>query len=127
MEDTGRRFQGGQGKRPGHSGRHPGIIVRWWTGTEIHPGARIGKGVFIDHAAGVVIGESAIVGDGATLYHGVTLGATGNEKRWKRRPTLESGVFVGSGARIGVTSTLARGFSGRVSPLICARSRGRAV
>lgn len=77
-----------------------GLIVRWWTGTEIHPGARIGKGVFIDHAAGVVIGESAIVGDGVTLYHGVTLGATGNEKNWKRHPTLESGVLVGSGARI---------------------------
>lgn len=76
------------------------LIVRWWTGTEIHPGARIGKGVFIDHAAGVVIGESAIVGDNVTLYQGVTLGATGNENTWKRHPTLEAGVFVGSGARI---------------------------
>lgn len=76
------------------------LIVRWWTGTEIHPGARIGRGVFIDHAAGVVIGESAIVGDNVTLYQGVTLGATGNEKTWKRHPTLEAGVFVGSGARI---------------------------
>jgi serine O-acetyltransferase len=80
--------------------RFLGLLVRWWTGTEIHPGARIGKGVFIDHAAGVVIGESAVVGDGVTLYHGVTLGATGNEKTWKRHPTLEAGVFVGSGARI---------------------------
>ena len=80
--------------------RFLGLVVRWWTGTEIHPGARIGKGVFIDHAAGVVIGESAFVGDGVTLYHGVTLGATGNEKGWKRHPTLEKGVFVGSGARI---------------------------
>jgi serine O-acetyltransferase len=80
--------------------RFLGLVVRWWTGTEIHPGARIGKGVFIDHAAGVVIGESAVVGDGVTLYHGVTLGATGNEKTWKRHPTLEAGVFVGSGARI---------------------------
>lgn len=76
------------------------LIVRWWTGTEIHPGARIGRGVFIDHAAGVVIGESAIVGDNVTLYQGVTLGATGNENTWKRHPTLEAGVFVGSGARI---------------------------
>lgn len=76
------------------------LIVRWWTGTEIHPGARIGKGVFIDHAAGVVIGESAIVGDNVTLFQGVTLGATGNENTWKRHPTLEAGVFVGSGARI---------------------------
>jgi serine O-acetyltransferase len=80
--------------------RFLGLIVRWWTGTEIHPGAKIGKGVFIDHASGVVIGESAVVGDGVTLYQGVTLGATGNEKTWKRHPTLESGVFVGSGARI---------------------------
>ncbi len=80
--------------------RFLGLIVRWWTGTEIHPGARIGKGVFIDHAAAVVIGESAVVGDGVTLYHGVTLGATGNETAWKRHPTLEAGVFVGSGARI---------------------------
>lgn len=80
--------------------RFLGLLVRWWTGTEIHPGARIGRGVFIDHAAGVVIGESAIVGDNVTLFQGVTLGATGNEKTWKRHPTLESGVFVGSGARI---------------------------
>ncbi len=80
--------------------RFLGLIVRWWTGTEIHPGARIGKGVFIDHAAGVVIGESAVVGDNVTLFQGVTLGATGNEKTWKRHPTLEAGVFVGSGARI---------------------------
>lgn len=80
--------------------RFLGLIVRWWTGTEIHPGARIGKGVFIDHAAGVVIGESAVVGDNVTLFQGVTLGATGNEKTWKRHPTLETGVFVGSGARI---------------------------
>lgn len=80
--------------------RFLGLLVRWWTGTEIHPGACLGKGVFIDHAAGVVIGESAIVGDNVTLFQGVTLGATGNEKTWKRHPTLEAGVFVGSGARI---------------------------
>lgn len=76
------------------------LIVRWWTGIEIHPGAQIGKGFFIDHGAGVVIGETAIVGDNVTLYQGVTLGGTGNEKGAKRHPTLESNVFVGSGAKI---------------------------
>ena len=76
------------------------LIVRWWTGVEIHPGAEIGSGFFIDHGAGVVIGETAIVGDNVTLYQGVTLGGTGNEKGKKRHPTLESNVFVGSGAKI---------------------------
>ena len=76
------------------------LVVRWWTGIEIHPGARLGNGVFIDHGMGVVIGESAEVGDNVLLFQGVTLGATGNETTWKRHPTLESGVFVGSGARI---------------------------
>jgi serine O-acetyltransferase len=85
------------------------LLARWWTGTEIHPGARLGKGVFIDHAAGVVIGESAVVGDGVTLFQGVTLGATGNEKEWKRHPTLEAGVFVGSGARILGPVTVGKG------------------
>lgn len=76
------------------------LIVRWWTGIEIHPGASIGRGFFIDHGAGVVIGETAVVGDNVTLYQGVTLGGTGNEKGKKRHPTLESNVFVGSGAKI---------------------------
>jgi serine O-acetyltransferase len=76
------------------------LIVRWWTGIEIHPGARLGNGVFIDHGMGVVIGESAEIGDNVLLFQGVTLGATGKETTWKRHPTLESGVFVGSGARI---------------------------
>jgi len=76
------------------------LIVRWWTGIEIHPGAKIGSGFFIDHGAGVVIGETAVVGDNVTLYQGVTLGGTGNEKGKKRHPTLESNVFVGSGAKI---------------------------
>jgi serine O-acetyltransferase len=76
------------------------LIVRWWTGIEIHPGAKIGSGFFIDHGAGVVIGETAVVGDNVTLYQGVTLGGTGNEKGRKRHPTLESNVFVGSGAKI---------------------------
>lgn len=76
------------------------LIVRWWTGIEIHPGAKIGKGFFIDHGAGVVIGETAEVGDNVILYQGVTLGGTGNEKGSKRHPTLESNVFIGSGAKI---------------------------
>lgn len=76
------------------------LIVRWWTGIEIHPAANIGKGFFIDHGAGVVIGETTIIGDNVTMFQGVTLGGTGNEKTRKRHPTLEDGVFVGSGAKI---------------------------
>jgi serine O-acetyltransferase len=74
-------------------------IARFWTGIEIHPGAEIGRRFFIDHGAGVVIGETAIVGDDVTLYQGVTLGGTGHE-RGKRHPTLRDGVFVGSSAQI---------------------------
>ena len=73
------------------------LIVRWWTGIEIHPAAQIGEGFFIDHGAGVVIGETAVVGKNVTLYQGVTLGGTGNEKSHKRHPTLGDNVFVGSG------------------------------
>ena len=76
------------------------LFVRWWTGIEIHPGATIGRGFFIDHGAGVVIGETTVIGDNVTLYQGVTLGGPGNEKGRKRHPTLESNVFVGSGAKI---------------------------
>jgi serine O-acetyltransferase len=76
------------------------LIVRWWTGIEIHPAANIGKGFFIDHGAGVVIGETTDIGDNVVLYQGVTLGGTGNERDHKRHPTLKSGVFVGSGAKI---------------------------
>lgn len=76
------------------------LIVRWWTGIEIHPGATIGKRFFIDHGSGVVIGETAEVGDNVTLYQGVTLGGTGNEKGKKRHPTVGSNVFIGSGAKI---------------------------
>jgi len=72
---------------------------RWLTGIEIHPAARIGRGVFIDHGMGVVIGETAEVGDDATLYQGVTLGGTGKE-RGKRHPTLGRGVMVGVGAKV---------------------------
>lgn len=74
-------------------------LARFLTGIEIHPGARIGERVFIDHGMGVVIGETAIVGDDCTLYQGVTLGGTG-KARGKRHPTLESKVTVGVGAKV---------------------------
>ena len=73
--------------------------TRWLTGIEIHPGARIGSGVFIDHGTGVVIGETAEVGDNVTMYQGVTLGGTGKE-RGKRHPTLGRDVMVSAGAKI---------------------------
>ena len=69
------------------------------TGIEIHPGARIGKGLFIDHGNGVIIGETAIVGDNVTLYQGVTLGGTGKE-HGKRHPTLCNNVMVSAGAKV---------------------------
>lgn len=72
---------------------------RFFTGIEIHPGAQIGKGLFIDHGMGVVIGETAIVGNNVTLYHGVTLGGTGKEKG-KRHPTVGNNVIIGSGAKV---------------------------
>ncbi|MCI1946508.1 serine O-acetyltransferase EpsC [Clostridium luticellarii] len=74
-------------------------ISRMLTGIEIHPGAKIGKGLFIDHGMGVVIGETAEVGDNVTLYHGVTLGGTGKDTG-KRHPTIGNNVFIGSGAKI---------------------------
>ena len=74
-------------------------IARFLTGIEIHPGAKIGRGVFIDHGMGVVIGETAEVGDGVTLYHQVTLGGVSLKKE-KRHPTLEKRVVVGAGAKI---------------------------
>ena len=69
------------------------------TGIEIHPGATIGKGLFIDHGSGVIIGETAILGNNVTLYQGVTLGGTGKEKG-KRHPTLEDNVMVSAGAKV---------------------------
>jgi serine O-acetyltransferase len=72
---------------------------RFLTGIEIHPGATLGRRVFIDHGMGVVIGETAVIGDDCTLYHGVTLGGTSWNKG-KRHPTLERGVVVGAGAKI---------------------------
>ena len=74
-------------------------VNRGLTGIEIHPGATIGRGVFIDHGMGVVIGETSVIGDEVTLYQGVTLGGTGKE-RGKRHPTLEDRVVVGVGASI---------------------------
>ena len=74
-------------------------ISRWLTGIEIHPGATIGQRVFIDHGMGVVIGETAVIGDDCTLYHGVTLGGTSWNKG-KRHPTLEQGVVIGAGAKV---------------------------
>lgn len=69
------------------------------TGIEIHPGATIGKGLFIDHGHGVVIGETAIIGDNVTLYQGVTLGGTGKEKG-KRHPTIKDNVMISAGAKV---------------------------
>ncbi len=74
-------------------------LARWLTGVEIHPGAKIGRGVFIDHGMGVVIGETAEIGDDVTLYQGVTLGGTGKE-RGKRHPTIGRGTMVGVGAKV---------------------------
>ena len=82
------------------------FLARWYsqrttrkTGIEIHPGATIGKGLFIDHGHGVVIGETAIIGDNVTLYQGVTLGGTGKEKG-KRHPTIGDNVMISAGAKV---------------------------
>ncbi len=74
-------------------------LTRFFTGIEIHPGATIGAGVFIDHGAGVVIGETAVVGDNVIIYQGVTLGGTGKDKG-KRHPTIEDNVMICSGAKV---------------------------
>ena len=74
-------------------------FARFLTGIEIHPGARIGRRFFIDHGMGVVIGETAVVGDDVMLYHGVTLGGK-SRGRGKRHPTLRDGVVVGAGAQV---------------------------
>ncbi len=75
-------------------------LSRFLTGIEIHPAARLGRRVFIDHGMGVVIGETAEVGDDCTIYQGVTLGGTALTRGVKRHPTLERGVTVGAGAKI---------------------------
>jgi serine O-acetyltransferase len=75
-------------------------MSRWLTGIEIHPGARVGRHVFIDHGMGIVIGETAEIGDGTTIYQGVTLGGTSLAKGSKRHPTLGRNVIVGAGAKV---------------------------
>jgi serine O-acetyltransferase len=79
------------------------------TGIEIHPGAKIGKKFFIDHGMGVVIGETAEVGDNVLIYHGVTLGGAGNETSVKRHPTIEDDVIIGAGAKILGPITIGKG------------------
>jgi serine O-acetyltransferase len=83
-------------------------VARWLTGIEIHPGAAIGDRFFIDHGSGVVIGETAVIGDDVTLYQGVTLGGTGKESG-KRHPTLEDCVVVGVGAAVLGNITIGKG------------------
>ncbi|MGA8272906.1 MAG: serine O-acetyltransferase [Candidatus Sulfotelmatobacter sp.] len=87
----------------GHGMRFPARFVsqvtRFFTGIEIHPGAELGRRLFIDHGSGTVIGETAVVGDDVTLYQGVTLGGTGKEKG-KRHPTLGNNISIGSGAKL---------------------------
>ncbi len=88
-----------------YEGKHY-FLARWYsqrtarkTGIEIHPGAKIGKGLFIDHGNGVIIGETAIIGNNVTLYQGVTLGGTGKEKG-KRHPTIGDNVMISAGAKV---------------------------
>ena len=83
-------------------------LSRFFTGIEIHPGAKIGKGLFIDHGMGVVIGETAEIGDNVTLYHGVTLGGTGKDTG-KRHPTIEDDVMIGTGAKVLGPITVGKG------------------
>ena len=81
-------------------GRFFSSFGRFLTAVEIHPGAKLGERVFIDHGCGIVIGETAEIGDDCTIYQGVTLGGTSLKKGEKRHPTLGSGVVVGAGAKI---------------------------
>lgn len=83
-------------------------LTRFFTGIEIHPGAKIGKGLFIDHGMGVVIGETAEIGDNVTIYHGVTLGGTGKDTG-KRHPTVEDNVLIGTGAKVLGPITIGKG------------------
>jgi len=89
-------------------GRFTSHLGRFFTGIEIHPGAKIGSKFFIDHGMGVVIGETAEIGDNVTLYHGVTLGGVTWDKV-KRHPTLEDNVVIGSGAKVLGPFTVGRG------------------
>ncbi|MDR3596262.1 serine O-acetyltransferase EpsC [Clostridium sp.] len=83
-------------------------LARFFTGIEIHPGSKIGKGLFIDHGMGVVIGETAEIGDNVTLYHGVTLGGTGKDTG-KRHPTVEDDALIGTGAKVLGPITIGKG------------------
>lgn len=89
-------------------GRFISFVARFYTGIEIHPGAEIGNGLFIDHGMGIVVGETAIIRNNVTLYHGVTLGGTSWEKI-KRHPTIEDGVIVGAGAKVLGPITIGKG------------------
>jgi len=82
---------------------------RFLTGIEIHPGAKIGQGVFIDHGAGVVIGQTAVVCNNVTIYQGVTLGGTGKDKGAKRHPTIGCGVMISAGAKVLGNITIGQG------------------
>ena len=82
------------------AGRFISHLARWFTGIEIHPGAKVGERVFFDHAMGVVVGETAEIGDGCTIYQGVTLGGTSLYKGTKRHPTLGKDVVVSAGAKV---------------------------
>ncbi|AJC94048.1 serine O-acetyltransferase [Campylobacter volucris] len=75
-------------------------ISQFLTGVDLHPGAKLGRRIFIDHAIGVVVGETAIIGNDVIIYQGVTLGGTSLDKNAKRHPTIEDGVIIGSGAKI---------------------------
>ncbi len=90
-------------------GRFISQLARTLTGIEIHPGATIGRRVFIDHGFGVVVGETAEVGDDCTIYQGVTLGGTSLSKGAKRHPTLERGVIIGAGAKVLGSFTVGEG------------------
>jgi len=87
------------GKRLFWLARMLAYLSRCWTGIEIHPAARFGQGIFIDHGMGLVVGETAEISDNCTLYHGVTLGGT-SWKKGKRHPSLQEGVIVGAGAKV---------------------------
>lgn len=76
------------------------LRARKKTGIDIHPGAKIGKNLFIDHGMGVVIGETAVIGDNVLMYHGVTLGGVGQDESKKRHPNIESNVILGAGSTI---------------------------
>jgi serine O-acetyltransferase len=90
-------------------GRFISQVGRWFTGIELHPGATIGRRVFIDHGMGVVVGETAVIGDDCTIYQGVTLGGTSLTKGAKRHPTLARGVIVGAGAQVLGSFTVGEG------------------